>query len=148
MGIAGRNKTSHRQRYSDFAGFGKMTPICYHSHMKFQKSNPKNKMFNKPKKEKILAGAIKSPLNKDLQKMVGEHWKNAEKGMNQYLKWAFEEVIPRYDRYLLNQKKKGKEYKDMLGIAEVFLDICGGLGFLEFDNLHPGFVESFPDLFK
>jgi hypothetical protein len=115
--------------------------------MKFQKPNQK-KMTDKSKKEKKIPGSVKSPLNKDLQKMVDQHFRMAEKGMDEYLDWAFKEVMPRYDRYLLGQKMKSKEYKNLLGIAEVFLDICAGLGFLEFDNLHPGFVESFPDLFK
>lgn len=86
----------------------------------------------------------KVPLTEEEQ-LWKDHFDRAKKELDPYLDWTQKEVIPKYDKYVKNQKHK--KPNDVTGVAGVFLEICGQMGFFEFKKVHPGFVEDFPNIF-
>lgn len=74
-----------------------------------------------------------------------DHFERAKKELDPYLDWTQKEVMPKYNKYVENQKHKN--LNEVIGVAGVFLEICGQMGFFEFKKIHPGFVKDFPDMF-
>jgi len=79
------------------------------------------------------------------EKLYEEHFKKAEEGLMGYLDWAFEEVLPKYEQYIKKLKVKNKN--KIVGIAGFFLEMCGKMGFFEFNRLAPDLISDFPDIF-
>ena len=92
--------------------------------------------------EKMAGGR---PLNAEEQ-LWKDHFDRAKIGLDPYLDWAFKEVLVKYDSYVKNLKLE--KPNDVVGVAGVFLEICGQMGFFEFNRIHPGFIKDFPNLFK
>ena len=86
----------------------------------------------------------KIPLTEEEQ-LWKDHFDRAMKELDPYLDWTQKEVIPKYDKYVKNQKHK--KPNEVVGVAGVFLEICGQMGFFEFKKVHPEFVKNFPDMF-
>lgn len=85
------------------------------------------------------------PLNTEEQ-LWKDHFDRAKMELDPYLNWAFKEVLVKYDSYVKNLKLE--KPNDTVGVAGVFLEICGQMGFFEFSRLHPEFIKDFPNLFK
>jgi hypothetical protein len=85
------------------------------------------------------------PLNAEEQ-LWKDHFARAKLGLDAYLDWAFKEVLVKYDNYVKNLKLE--KPNDAVGVAGVFLEICGQMGFFEFGQLHPEFIKDFPKLFQ
>ena len=79
------------------------------------------------------------------EKMTEEHFKYATEHLDEYMNWAFEEVLPKYDKYLKNNHVT--KHNDRVGVAGIFLEICGQLGFFEINDLLPVFIDDFPNMF-
>lgn len=86
----------------------------------------------------------KIPLTEEEQ-FWKDHFDRAKEGVDSYLEWTQKEVMPNYNKYVKNQKHK--KSNEVVGVAGVFLEICGQMGFFEFKKVHPGFVADFPDMF-
>lgn len=74
-----------------------------------------------------------------------DHFNRAKEGLDSYLDWTQKEVMPKYNKYIENQKHH--KPNNIIGVAGVFLEICGQMGFFEFWKIHPGFIEDFPSMF-
>ena len=85
------------------------------------------------------------PLNAEEQ-LWKDHFDRAKMGLDAYLDWAFKEVLVKYDSYAKNLKLE--KPNDAIGVAGIFLEICGQMGFFEFCRLHPDFFKDFPQLFQ
>ncbi len=106
--------------------------------------SPQDKWFEaEMEADEKVAGRL--PLNQEEQ-LAKDHFDRAELGLDSYLDWAFKEVLVKYDSYVKNLKLD--KPNDAVGVAGVFLEICGQMGFFEFGRIHPEFVKDFPDLFK
>lgn len=110
-------------------------------------TSPQDRYFDEMLKEdqeidKKIKGEI--PLTPE-EKLWKDHFDRAKKELDPYLDWAFKEVMPKYDKYIRNQKHK--KVNDVIGVAGIFLEICGQMGFFEFSRIHPGFIEDFPNMF-
>ena len=68
--------------------------------------------------------------------------------MDKYLDWAYKEVIPRFDKYVTNEKMDKKEKNELVGVAGVFLEMCGQAGMFDFSRLPPQFISDFPEMFE
>lgn len=79
------------------------------------------------------------------EKLWKDHFDQAEKELDPYMDWTLKEIMPNYNKYVKNQKYK--KPNDVIGVAGVFLEICGQMGFFEFKKVHPEFVEDFPNIF-
>jgi hypothetical protein len=86
----------------------------------------------------------KLPLTEEEQ-LWEEHFDRAKKELGPYLDWAQKEVMPKYNKYIEDQKYEKKN--EMIGVAGVFLEMCGQMGFFEFQKIHPEFIADFPNMF-
>ncbi|OHA46238.1 MAG: hypothetical protein A2541_01580 [Candidatus Taylorbacteria bacterium RIFOXYD2_FULL_36_9] len=75
-----------------------------------------------------------------------EHFEQARKGLDKYMDWAFKEVIPKFDKYVENGKLKEKT--ELIGVAGLFLEMCGQAGMFDFNRLPPMFISDFPEMFE
>lgn len=82
----------------------------------------------------------------DEEQLWKDHFDRARAGLDPYLDWAYKEVLPKYDSYIKNLKLKKPD--DVVGVAGIFLETCGQMGFFEFNRLHPMFIKDFPRMFK
>lgn len=80
------------------------------------------------------------------EKMIQNHFEYAEKHLDEYLRWTSEEIIPKYESYLKNNNLDKIDYR--MGVVKAFLETCGRYGFFEIANLHPMFINEFPDIFS
>ena len=110
-------------------------------------ASPQDKFFEGVKDGELEENVDESKLTEQ-EKMFKQHFEYAEKNLDGYMKWAFDEVMPKYDKYVKNLKLDKRTTLDSVGVAGVFLEICGQMGMFEFDKLHPGFIEDFPKLFE
>ncbi len=109
--------------------------------------SPQDKYFkDEEMEEKEIDEKIKGniPLTPQ-EKLLKDHFDRARDGLDAYLDWASREIMPKYKKYVKNQKH-GKQ-DDMMAVAGLFLEICGQMGFFEFNRIHPGFIEDFPNMF-
>ncbi len=86
----------------------------------------------------------KIPITKEEQ-LWKDHFDRAKKELDPYLDWTQKEVMPKYNKYVEDQKYEKKN--EMIGVAGVFLEICGQMGFFEFGTLVPEFIADFPNIF-
>lgn len=87
--------------------------------------------------------------NKSLTKeeqMIKEHYDYAMEHLDEYIDWVSKECLPKYESYLKNDQSK--DWDSMVGVAGVFLEMCGRLGFFKIHNLDPRFIEDFPNMFR
>ncbi len=106
--------------------------------------SPQDKMFEAElEADRKVAG--QEPLTEEEQ-LWKDHFDRAQAGLDSYLDWTLKEVLPKYDSYVKNLKLK--KSNEVVGVAGVFLEICGQMGFFEFSRLHPKFIEDFPKMFK
>jgi len=109
--------------------------------------SPQDKYFDEAlKEEREIEDKIKGriPLTEEEQ-LWKDHFDRARKELDPYMNWAFKEVMPKYDKYVRGQKHK--KVNDVIGVAGIFLEICGQMGFFEFSRIHPEFIKDFPDMF-
>jgi len=103
--------------------------------------SPQDRFFDEVKKENN-----KKPKHlTEQEKIVEAHYKYAEEHLDEYLDWTLKEVLPKYDKYLKNNKII--KLNERVGVAGAFLEICGQFGFFEVSNLPPNFIEDFPEIF-
>jgi len=106
--------------------------------------SPQDKFFEESKNNKEENRNISKTLTPQ-EKMIQNHFDYATEHLDEYMDWAFKEVLPKYDSYLKNNKIDRR--KERVGVADVFLETCGRLGFFEISNLPPKFLTDFPDMF-
>ncbi len=116
--------------------------------------SPQDKLmaeFKKEKQEELkkTKNLLESPYtDNQAKKLIKEHFARAEKDLDQYLDWAYEEVLPNYEKSLKRLNLSKKAGSESVGVAGVFLEICGQLGMLDFHRLPPNFIADFPDMFE
>lgn len=62
--------------------------------------------------------------------------------------WAFKEVIPKYKESLKKLNLSKDCERESIGVAEVFLNICGRIGMFDFRRISPDFFKDFPEMFE
>lgn len=102
----------------------------------------KDEMIAEKEADEKMKGNI--PLTEEEQ-LWKDHFDRARKELDPYLDWTQKEVMPKYNRYIENQKHK--KPNEVVDVAGVFLEICGQMGFFEFKKVHPGFIKDFPNMF-
>lgn len=95
--------------------------------------SPQDKMLDATEKEKEL---------------VERHFEDATNGLDQYMDWAFKEVIPKYKESLKKLDLCKDSKKESVGVAEVFLNFCGHIGMFDFRRISPDFFKDFPLMFE
>lgn len=109
--------------------------------------SPQDKYFEEiSTEEKEINEKIKwnIPLNQE-EKLLKNHFDKSKENIDAYLDWASKEIMPKYKKYVKNQKCAKQD--DVIAVAGLFLEICGQMGFFEFNRIHPGFIEDFPEMF-
>ncbi|MEK7128561.1 MAG: hypothetical protein AAB933_03300 [Patescibacteria group bacterium] len=109
--------------------------------------SPQDKFFEddlKAEKEADDKLNGKIPLTEEEQ-LWKDHFDRARGELDPYLDWTQKEVMPKYNKYVKAQEHK--KPNEVVGVAGVLLEICGQMGFLEFQKVHHGFIKDFPDMF-
>ncbi len=99
---------------------------------------------------KSLQGRAPNEMVDELMKIEEEsfkkHFQYAEENLDDYIEWTIEKVLPNYEKYLERASLSKEKVEESMGVASVFLEHCGRMGFFDFNKIHPSFFSDFPDV--